>query len=197
MVVYNPTIYQGDTFTHVVRWEGTPIIYKPITTITQAAPAVVTCPLHGVPDGWRVGVVSVLGMTQINAANSPLKDRDYVRSTLVDSNTIQLNTVNAAGYYAYKSGGYIQYNTPIDLTGFTAAMTIKDKVGGVALSTLTSANGGLVIDIVAHTITIVITAVASAAFTWTKGVYDLEVTSGAGVITGLLSGSVTVIPEIT
>jgi hypothetical protein len=190
-------IQQGKTFNQVVRWESTPIIYKPITGITQAAPVQITATAHGVPAGWRVAVVSVKGMLGINAKNTPPRPSDYHPATVAGANAITLNDVNSADYSPYSSGGYLQYNTPVDMTGFTARMTIKDVVGGTAQETLTSGNGKIVLDNTAKTITILLDAATTAAYTWVKGVYDLEMVSAAGVVTAILTGRVTVTKEVT
>jgi len=190
-------IEQGKTFTQVLRWEAPPILYKPITGITQTAPARVTCPGHDIPNGWRVAVVSVKGMTQINAATSPPKDKDYHPATVFDANTIELNAVNAAEFKAYTSGGYLQMNTPVDLIGFTARMSIKDRIGGTEIFRLDTTNGRITIDTATHLITLIISAADAAALQWKKGVYDLELVSGAGVVTALLAGTVTVSKEVT
>jgi hypothetical protein len=55
----------------------------------------------------------------------------------------------------------------------------------------------ITIDDTAKTVTITITAVVTAAYTFSSGVYDLEMVSGAGVVTQLLSGNVTVLDEVT
>lgn len=130
---------QGKTFNYVVRWEDDVYNYAAITAITNTAPAIVTATSHGIPDGWRTAVVSVKGMTQINAENSPPKDSDYVDVKVTDPNTVSLNAVNAAGFKVYASGGYLQYRKPVNLTGYTARMAIKDSVGGIALAA--SSNG--------------------------------------------------------
>lgn len=190
-------IQQGKTFNQVVRWESTPIVYKAISAITQAAPVQITATAHGVPAGWRVAVVSVKGMLQINAKNPTPRPSDYHPATVVSANAITLNDVNSADYTAYQSGGYLQYNTPVDMAGFTGRMTIKDKVGGTVLETLTTANGKIVLDNTAKTITILLDAVTTAAYPWTVGVYDLEMVSAGGVVTAILSGRVTVAKEVT
>ena len=191
-------IEQGRTFQHVLRWEAPPYIYKPITAITANAPARITSAAHGIPDGWRVAVVSVKGMTQINAANNPPKAADFKRATVVDANTIELNDVNSADYKAYTSGGFIQLLTPVDMTGFTARMSIKDKIGGAVLLSLTTANSGIAIDNASKTISLYISATDTEAITtWTKGVYDLELVSSGGVVTALLAGKVSVVKEVT
>jgi hypothetical protein len=190
-------INQGSTFKQVLRWATTPIIYKPITGATKAAPCVITVVAHGVPDGWPVALAAVGGMTQLNAKNTPAKNSDYRRATLRDANTIELNDVNAAAYSTYTSGGFLQYDTPTDLAGFTARMSIKDKIGGALLLSLTDANNRIQFDNVLKTITLSITAADTAAIAWAQGVYDLELVSAAGVVTRLFSGSVAINFEVT
>lgn len=198
MAAYNPiTIQQGRTFSRVLRWEAPPIIYKAITAILNSAPVRITAAAHGIPEGWRVAIVSVKGMTEINAESNNLRDKDYHPATVVDANTIEINDINAAEYKTYLSGGYLQYNTPVDLAGFTARMTISDKKGGTELLKLTTENGGITIDNATKKITLLIEADDTAALTWIRGVYDLEMVSATGVVTALLYGEVTVKREIT
>jgi hypothetical protein len=190
------TILQGRTYSHPIKWETDVIVYKPITGITQAAPCIVTATGHGAPDGWRVAIVSVKGMTQINASNPP-KDSEYVVAKVLTTDTIELNTVNAAEYKTYTSGGYVQYNTPQDLTSYVARMSIKDKVGGTELMALTTANTRILIDNATKTITLDIDASDTAAITWKAGTYDLELESPSGVVTALMYGAVKVTKEVT
>jgi hypothetical protein len=245
-------ITQGKTFSQVLRWEAPPILYKPITLISKVAPVLINAASHGIPSGWRVAVVSVLGMTEINAKNTPPRNTDYHQATVVDPNTIALNDVNASGYTAYSSGGYLQLNTPVDLTGFIARMTIKDRIaapslltcttGGTTGLTLPTAAGSdgtavwsaapagssrsitwtpstvvtvgqvidthellrldtttarIAIDTVNYTITLTIDAATTAAISWTTGVYDLEMVSATNVVTGLLSGNISISQEVT
>jgi hypothetical protein len=201
MLVANLTIVKGKTFSQKVRWESAPILYKPITGITQTAPVTITCNNHVVPDGWRVAIVSVKGMTEINASSTPPKDKDYYEATVKSVSSIELNEINAAQYSAYVSGGYIQYNTPVDLTGYTARMSIKDsatpKAGAAELLRLDTTNGGIVVNNTTKTITLNITATATAALTFTKGFYDVEMVSVTGEVFLLMSGTVTVQSEIT
>lgn len=196
------TIVQGKTFSRVVRWEAKPYVYKAIQSITKAAPAVVGSTSHGVPDGWRVAVVSVQGMTEINAKSSPPKDKDFTKARVLTGNSIELNEINSSEYTTYTSGGYIQYYTPVDMAGYTARMQIKNKVGGTVLASTDVDDAPLnvivaAIDNALKTITVTISATNTAAFTWTKGVYDLEMLDGTGVVTLLLSGNITVSKEVT
>lgn len=191
------TVEQGKTFQQVIRWEAPPIIYKEITGITQAAPARITVVGHGIPEGWRVTVVSVKGMTAINAESTPPRDSDYHAATVIDADTIELNAVNSADMKAYVSGGYVQFNTPVPLAGYTARMSIRDKVGGTELLSLTTENLRIVINNTDKSIRLSITAADTAALAWKKGVYDLELVSPDGVVTALLTGKVVVSAEVT
>ena len=198
----NFEILQGKTFSRIVRWESTPLIYKPVTAIAQSGPVAITALVHGVPDGWRAAVVSAGGMRQINAKRWPLTDDDFHQATVQDSNTVTFNDTNAGSYTAYTSGGSLVYYTPVSLAGFTARMQIRSTqsdptilaslVSGVA-APLT----GITIDDSAKTITLLISATDTAAFTFLAGVYDLELVSPLGVVTQLLAGSIVVTDEVT
>lgn len=197
----NSTIFElvkGSSFRRVIRWEAEPLIAKTITGITQAAGAVVTAASHGVPDGWRVAVVSAGGMRQINAKEYPPLEDEFTPATVLTSNTVRLNNVNSLGYTAYTSGGALVYYTPVDMASYTARMTIRDRIGGTSLLALTS-SAGITIDNTAKTITVDITAAQTAAMTFSEGVYDLEMVSADATpfVTKLLSGTVTVAGEVT
>ena len=191
------SLTQGSTFSQAIAWETLPYVYKPITSITKAAPVSIGCTGHGITSGWRVAVVSVQGMTEINAKNSPPKAKDFNDATVVTADLITLNSVNSSEFSDYVSGGYLQFYTPVDMTGYTARMTIKTAVGGTVILALDSTLGGVSIDVSGRLITISITAVQTAAITQSRGVYDLEMVSTDGVVTKLMAGAVTVAKEVT
>jgi hypothetical protein len=192
-------IVQGDTFTRIVRWETAPFVYKAISAITQSAPVSITATGHGLKNGWRAAVVSAQGMKEINAelsASNLPKDSAYQQVTFVDANTVQFNKINSAGFDVYTSGGYLQFYTPVDMAGYTARLTIKDRVGGTIRIALVSPTD-IAIDNTEHTITMTIAAAITAAFTWTKGTYDLEMVSPTGVVVKLFHGSIAITKEVT
>lgn len=191
------TIVQGSTFRQVVRWEEKPIVWKPITAITATAPAQITASGHGLVDGWRCVVESVKGMKEINCENETPRESDWHEATVVDANTVELNDVNAAEFKPYVSGGYLRYNSMVNLTGYTARMSIKDKRGGTELLRLDTTNARIVIDNVAKTILLTIAADDTDSITWLRGVYDLEMVSQTGVVTPIMTGAVTVSREVT
>lgn len=181
----------GETFQPIIRWGSDVLISKPITAATQAAPVVVTAVGHGVPDGWRVAVVSVKGMTQLNAQKFPPVGTDWNKATVLTADTVQLNKINTADYAAYTSGGFLVYNTPVSLLGITAVMTIRDApITGNVLTTLTSSPAsGLTLN---DTTKQILPVLATAGLTWSVGYYDLELTDAGGKVTQLLTGTITV-----
>lgn len=198
--VENFTILEGATFQRVLRWESPPIVYKTITAVTNSAPVSITATGHGIPNGWRVAITGVKGMTEINSRRTPPTAADYHKATTVDANTFELNGVNSSDYNAYLSGGVVQYNTPVDLTGFTARMDIRaNQQSTTPLLQLTTANGRIILNVGDSTITLLIDAPDTEGLSWTQGVYDLELISGdvTPVVTRLLSGTITVSRNVT
>lgn len=90
------------------------------------------------------------------------------------------------------------FNVPIDLTGYTARMHIRDVITNpVFLLELTTGNGRIAITPLLGKIELILSDTITAAITWTSGVYDLEIISPAGEVTRLVQGTVTVSPEVT
>lgn len=190
------TVYQGRTFSQPVRWEAPDFVYVPLSAITKGAPCrITTTTPHGMPPDWRCAVVSAGGMTEINAETPPRAEQ-WRRGTVIDATTVEFNDLNSSGFSTYTSGGYLQFHAPVDLAGRTARMSIKDRQGTVLLS-LTTENGRIAIDAANKVITLQISAADTAGFTWTSGVYDLEVLGPGDAIVALLTGTVTVVREIT
>ena len=86
----------------------------------------------------------------------------------------------------------------IDLTGYTARMQIRLKKTSTAfIHEITTAGSGITLGGVLGTITLLITDVETAAFTFTTGVYDLEIISAGGIVTRLLEGTASLSKEAT
>lgn len=193
-------IKQGKTFSRIFRWGAEPILFLPITAASQAAPVQLTVTAHGLPDGWPVVPVSLKGMVELNCPHDPPWASDYKTIIVVNANTVKLDKVNSADFSAYTSGGYLRTYTPVDLSLYKARMKIKDRIGGTVLATLTSLAGDIILNNTTKTITVTLGSVATAAYTWTRGVYDLELYND-GVspeyVKELASGDVTVTREVT
>ena len=188
----NFKIKQGTTFTRSIRRETLPLIYKNISSISQSAPCTLVVSSHNLRAGQLFGIQSVKGMTELNS-----KNLNY-RATIIDENTISINSVNSIDYKPHIADtGVIVFRTVPSLVGYTARMTIRDKVGGLALYQLSTALGNITIDNSTGYITLSISAVDTADWDWTYGVYDLELVSSGGEVIELLQGSISVQKEVT
>ena len=186
----NLKVYQGSTFRETLRWESALKVYAPITNISKTAPMVVTAANHGAPVGWRVKINGALGMKEANTS-------DYLVASEVTTTTVTFNSINSLGYTTYTGGGVLEYNEPVDLTGYTARMQIREKVTSeTVLETLTTSNGKILINNTSKTISMILSAATTEAYTWKTGVYSLEMEKD-GVVVPLIYGSVAVEREVT
>lgn len=88
--------------------------------------------------------------------------------------------------------------TPVNLTGCTGKMQIRQSiVSDTVLWELNAANGGVTFGGATGVVNLKIPATATADFSWTSGVYDLEVTFADGTVKRLLAGQVVVSPGVT
>jgi hypothetical protein len=197
MSTYDFTIQQGATFNPRLKFSQPQFTVKAITGITKSGQAVVTATGHGLTVDWPVWVVAVVGMDQINHRADALRNpaKAYL-GYFVDSNTIQLN-VDSTRFAAYTSGGELLYHPPVDLTGFTARMDIRETLDSdEVIHTLTTENDGIVLGDAAGTIDLLIPAATTEDFDFNNAVYDLELINGA-VVTRLISGAITLSKEVT
>lgn len=201
-------IKQGETFIFPFWWETEPIIRKPITSIdfSFGAPRLgVTS--HGAPASWRVTVFGVRGCTRINAENNPPADSDYHPALIISPDMVELNDINPVddsgrAWPAYIDGGFLQYNSPVDISGFTARMKIRKSIGGTLLASSDPADAPLdiltlTVDPGSYVTRLIMQAEAIAAATWKSGVYDIEMVSPLGVVTRVLQGKITISREAT
>lgn len=188
----NYKVYQGGTFKEVFRWESSTKVYVPITAIPKAAPTVLSADNHGLKAGWRFRVTNVAGMKEVNSVS----ENFYIASEVTED-TVTINGLNSLGFGAYTTGGVIEYNQPVDIANYTAKMQIRERVDSdVAIDTLTTENGGIVIDAVNSTITINISADKTSEYVFKSAVYSLEL-SRNGEVYPFLSGTLTLHKEVT
>jgi hypothetical protein len=109
-----------------------------------------------------------------------------------------INDINSLGFKDYVSGGVIEYNTPVDLAGFTARMQIRATIDStVIIQELTTSNGAIAINNTNKTITLTIPPEVTAAYTFSSAVYSLEMISNGGQVTPFCNGTITLVKEVT
>lgn len=88
---------------------------------------------------------------------------------------------------------------PFVLTGYSARMQIRRTVeSSTVMLSLTSPSGGIIISpgTPENELSITISAAVTAGLT-SNGVYDLEIVDAGGLVSKVLRGTVTLIPEVT
>ena len=88
----------------------------------------------------------------------------------------------------------------VDLTDYTPRIQVRPSAGSGTLYFEANPTNGYLFVVTPETGTfgLSIPASVSTAWTWRRGVYDLEMTNTvSGVVTRLLEGTITVSPEVT
>jgi hypothetical protein len=86
----------------------------------------------------------------------------------------------------------------INLSGYTARMQIRQTVSSsTVLLELTTLNNRIIITPGEGKVRLLVAAADTAAITWQRGKYDLELMSSTGTVTRLLYGDVEVSREVT
>lgn len=85
-----------------------------------------------------------------------------------------------------------------DLTGYTARMQIRSSINAASfLIELTTENSGIVLTPAEGKIELVMTDTETSALSGTKGIYDLELIDGGGLVKKFSRGSVAMTDEVT
>lgn len=192
----NLKIYQGATFKQVFRWESETKVYAAISAIAKSAPVRITLadPVQVPPLGWRVWVVGVLGMKEINNT----EDNYYLVTNVADG-VVEINSVNASQFGTYTTGGHLVYNQPVPLGSFSSArLQVRKKVTDVEpLLSITSENGEILLDSITKEIKVIISAEKTAQLDFTIGVYDLELVDLEGAVVRFAQGQISLSDEVT
>lgn len=123
---------------------------------------------------------------------------NYYLATETTHNTIEINQVNSLQYTAYTNGGVVEFNHPVDLTGYKARMQVRKTIGSSEVIYEASTDTGEIdIDLVLNTITINIEASVTQTFTFTAAVYSVELYKNDGTVLPFLTGNLTLVQEIT
>lgn len=86
----------------------------------------------------------------------------------------------------------------IDITGYTARMQVRaTKAATTVLLAATTENGYITLGGVAGTVAISVPASVTAALSFVRAVYDLELISSTGIVTRLVQGGVCLSKEVT
>jgi len=87
--------------------------------------------------------------------------------------------------------------TPVNLTGFSAAMQVRAEVTDDLLASFSTTNGSIALGGTAGTITLSAAPSVTIGWTFGAGLYDLQLTDSGGGVTTLIAGIFTVTPAVT
>lgn len=108
------------------------------------------------------------------------------------------NFVCPQGATFSKQLSYLIDSVPVDLTGYTARMQVREKASSSSkIVDLTTENGGITLGGLAGTVLLEISASDTESLVPKTYVYDLELESSGGFVVRLMEGQFTVTAEVT
>ena len=106
--------------------------------------------------------------------------------------------INQGATFRHKFTWSTADGTPVNLTGFTGRMQARASIDNpVAVVTLTTENGGIILSPTQGEIQLFISALATSQMVDRKLVYDIELQSPAGEVTRVAMGTIDVSKEVT
>lgn len=179
-------IARGATYRDTRRFMQPRREYRTISAIAPAAPLLITAPGHGLVGDWLAWVGGATGFPNLN--REPGRQAAH-RVEVIDINTLEINALSGVGLSP--AGGQLIYQPPVDLTGATARLEIREREeGGAVLLALSSGDG--ISPGAPGTLVVEISAADTEAFTWTSAWYDLDITFPDGTVSRFFRGQVTV-----
>ena len=180
------TIVKGKTLEVPLIYAESVLAYRPITAVVSVAPLRLTVLSHGVIDGWPVRIQGIAAPSGLNTAEGSV-----VLASLVDTDTVEFNSIDASLLGDITPGGNVVYNLPTDITGWKFRMQIRNKVGGEIFLTFSSdpadsPDGTITVDATNSVFTVGLDAVTTAAITWNGGVYDIEAIRPDGKVVSVI-----------
>lgn len=111
---------------------------------------------------------------------------------------LHLPSINVGAAYRHRLTWLNPDNTPVNLTGCTAALQVREShQAESALLELTTENGRISLGGIAGTIDLFIDKNITSAINWQAGKYDLLITFSNGEPTRLCEGNFNAKPAIT
>lgn len=176
-------IVKGSTFADTLRWATSECVLIQ-GSLNPSVPVTIESVGHNIPDGWMVSID--------DHPMIPESARFQVKA--IDSNTIGIPCMNGAKFNRPRAV-VVRLNKPVDLSGYTAKMQIRDLSGNLLIE-LSTENGRITIDNADKTIERSITAADTSALTAERATYDLEMIQGAYVVK-IDSGTIEIVNEVT
>lgn len=181
-------LIRGATYRDTRRLMQPPKEFRPLTGISATAPVQLTVPGHRLAGDWLAWVVGTTGLPDLN--REPPRQLPH-RVDVIDADTLEINSLNGAGFKPAAGAGQLIYQPPLDLAGATARMTFRShEEGGADLLVLATGNG--ITATAPGTLTVEIAADVTAEIAWSSAWYHLDITFPDGTVSRFFRGAVTV-----
>jgi hypothetical protein len=190
-------IYQGKTLELEFRLASDVWVYRAITAISAAAPAVITALAHGVPEGWSIWITGARrAMGAINRV--PAQDPPY-RARVLDVDRIELNSINATRLGPYEGGATLEYQEPVSVAGASARLVLRESASTNPVVDVRSSDTApqITVDGAQQVVRATLLPATTQALAFTYGLYEVEITLADGRVLPLAYGSVRVHPDLT
>lgn len=179
-------LIRGATYRDTRRFMQPQREYREISAIAATAPLRIAVPGHGLPGDWLAWVAGVSGFPDLNRV--PGRQLAH-RVEVVDDATLEINALSGVGLTP--AGGQLIYQPPVDLSGATARLTIREREdGGNELLSLATGDG--IVAAGPGTLVVTLSAEETTAIAWSAGWYHLDVTFPDGTVSRFFRGPVTV-----
>lgn len=178
-------VVRGSSFSQTLQMLQPVFEYRPIESITAAAPISITTEQpHGLTSGWPVWIEGVRqGPARLNRSPS---ETPHVAQVTGDD-TFEINAISAYG--TAPADGMVIYRPPVDLTGSSARLQARTDTGVLVLD-LSTTTGGITLN--GGTLTVLLTPEQTQALSFSSASYWLEITDALGTETPWAVGTLTV-----
>lgn len=181
------TIQRGKTLRWVFFYAEQKLVYKTITAMPIKAPCTLTVPSHGLPDGWPFRIECVKAPEELNSPDLD-SEEPYYFATVVDADTVEINTLNAHCLKPFTGEGVLVYNQPADLTGYEARAQVRASESATSALFTWNSDGAVVpppdelaiVDVALSQIILPMDPATSADLSWSAGVYETEAIAPSG-----------------
>lgn len=181
-------VEQGVNFEHTFQWLAGGVFMAPIEDIEEGYPTIMTVTGHGLNSitPHPIIISGCEGLPHVNSTNLSIP-----LCTRIDDDTFSV-PLTSAGDIWVPGHGEITYHIPTDIENWTAVMVIrKSWFANTAIHTMTTENGGIVLNHLDGSIQLLIPKTDTAAFTFKHATYDVDLTSPAGNETRVFRGPIT------
>jgi hypothetical protein len=185
---------QGSDWAAGFNWYGGGKFMAPIEEIDPGYPTKIRVTGHLLPSISDTPVIlsGVQGMEILNSKRTGIE-----LCTRIDDDYFSVPISTVAQEWLLGTGE-ITYYRPTDITGYTARCHFRKRWHDPNfIKELTSANGRILLTVEDAGIQLQLTAEDTAAFTFDKCVFDVEMVSPLGVVIPACKGTITLGKEIT